>query len=245
MIKCLLLLLLKDAIHNVLSNSDKCNVRDLDLLICFSCMNERCPGGLRQALRFALHLVHAVLCWWHSEVWWPLKRTTCGIVTHSAFTISQHSSSTATAATCSVCVDYCVLCAGCSSAGTWRMRRLLWLFRETAERSPRVRELQLCNVNMTFLPSPSVPASQMGISSLAACHTSSFSLSHWLFALWWINFSLSLPSVPASIHKLALSRPLMMTQWAESLAAEEATFLPVLQNVLRQNAALPKLHRSR
>jgi len=29
MIKCLLLL--KDAIHNVLSNSDKCNVRDLDL----------------------------------------------------------------------------------------------------------------------------------------------------------------------------------------------------------------------
>ena len=32
----------------------------------------------------------------------------------------------------------------------------------------------------------------MGISSLAACHISLFWLSHRLFALWWINFSLSL-----------------------------------------------------
>ena len=35
----------------------------------------------------------------------------------------------------------------------------------------------------------------MGISFLAACHISLFWLSHRLFALWWINFSLSLSAV--------------------------------------------------
>jgi len=68
--------------------------------------------------------------------------------------------------------------------------RLVRFFRDMSERSPALRELEMSNMNMAFVP---------------------------------------LCSLPPTLYKLKLCRPLMTRQWAESLAKEAPASLQIVQ----------------